>query len=490
MASQITADGRVIAPLNITNPAPALDLAGFQWAAVTEVNRGPQLPQRAVAAQKPLSSQQPESAEEQVHDQLTHPGGPSEKPPPPLAFPLTHFQGAYAGNGFNLIWIPTQFPGLTVNTEGDDGPDDAKLLLSLTTEQLTFGPTLGNIPNRGIDKQDDIELTGLAYMQSVQNVTNTVTGKGDKPRTAVGSGIHFEPGVWLYVPKADFQTGDSIVRMASIPHGTTINAQGVVPPKNPDNALGGVTGAPTFGPVDSTPFNIKETVDDKGQKKGVINRLVDAFKAPMDPHRVNETRRVPENLALFVDAETITKEIIKDPNVILQNAIRGLHITDHIAFEITTGTPEETPIPEGTPKAQLNGGGTANIAFLAGPQKITTLAPGARGPNAHAESMTAKFWIERVEYDVIVPNLKEYDSVELRPEMPPSPHQAPTPRFWITAPKGGVPRAGKKIKVPGIQIQYSQTVNLVFGGLVWPHISVATLVPTDPQPYRMTGKEY
>ena len=94
-----------------------------------------------------------------------------------------------------------------------------------------------------------------------------------------------------------------------------------------------------------------------------------------------------------------------------------------------------------------------------------------------------------MEYDVIVPNLKEYDSVELRPEMPPSPHQAPTPRFCITAPKGGVPRAGKKIKVPGIQIQYSQTVNLVFGGLVWPHISVATLVPTDPQPYRMTGKE-
>jgi hypothetical protein len=59
--------------------------------------------------------------------------------------------------------------------------------------------------------------------------------------------------------------------------------------------------------------------------------------------------------------------------------------------------------------------------------------------------------------------------------------RAPTPKLAITAPPGDATER-KTIKVPGIQIQYSQTVNLNFGPgtmLTWPHVSVATLVPTD-----------
>jgi hypothetical protein len=33
-----------------------------------------------------------------------------------------------------------------------------------------------------------------------------------------------------------------------------------------------------------------------------------------------------------------------------------------------------------------------------------------------------------------------------------------------------------------MQIQYSQTVNLNFNGLTWPHVSVATLVPATALP--------
>jgi hypothetical protein len=40
--------------------------------------------------------------------------------------------------------------------------------------------------------------------------------------------------------------------------------------------------------------------------------------------------------------------------------------------------------------------------------------------------------------------------------------------------------APRTLTVTSVQIQYSQTVNLNFKNLSWPHVSVATLVPADP----------
>ncbi|KAK0744033.1 hypothetical protein B0T18DRAFT_416413 [Schizothecium vesticola] len=310
-------------------------------------------------------------------------------------------------------------------------------------------------------------------MQTVQNVTNDETGKGDKPKTTAGSGIHFEPGMFLYVPKANFQDKDTIVRMASIPHGTTMNAQGHVPTKTA-NPLGGVTGAPTIDVVDTTPFPIG--------KFNPEDRLVKLFATPMDAGRDNLTLRVPQKLKPFIEQGTITKEIIKNPNIVLRNALQGLTVKEHVAFEVSTGHPT----------AKVNSGGISNIAFLSGqqdPVKDAVTPASVVRPNAHAESATSKFWIEKIEYDVIVPKLPGNASIDLKPEMPPSHHQAPTPRFRITAPPGGVPPGGKKIKVTGTQIQYSQTIILNFGGLSWPHVTCATLVPTDLQRFQMTGKE-
>jgi hypothetical protein len=75
--------------------------------------------------------------------------------------------------------------------------DDNTLELSLTTEQLTFGDPIDNIPDRGLENRPDITLEGVPYLQKIQDVTNPATGKGDNPAK---TDIHFEPGMWLSVP--------------------------------------------------------------------------------------------------------------------------------------------------------------------------------------------------------------------------------------------------------------------------------------------------
>jgi hypothetical protein len=54
-----------------------------------------------------------------------------------------------------------------------------------------------------------------------------------------------------------------------------------------------------------------------------------------------------------------------------------------------------------------------------------------------------------------------------------------TPPVEITEPR--------TIIVRSTQIQYTQTVLLNFNGLTWPHVSVATLVPSDPVPGNPVG---
>jgi len=479
-ASEVTADGRVIAPLNIKNPAPLLDVRGFQFAAAAAVGLSPG-PSGPPSGPKPAQEQ---SSVKQVREQLHEPGGPGTNPRDPLPFPLSHFKGAYAGNGFNLIWRPKTFPGTTVPRTPDSGPADHILELNLTTEQMTFGSTLGSIPNRGFNDQPDIFLGGMPYFQTVQKVEDESTGLGNKPRTTAGSGIHFETGVWLSVPAATFQGGRaSVVRMASIPHGTTINAQGFIPLKDSVSVTGGAPGGPNIHDVDTTPFRI-----DNPQSKIPFPAM---FATPGKTNIL----RLPQNLDKFIEKGTITSDIIKNPNLVLKRALKGAKVLETTTFEVSTGPP----------KSELSGGGTANIAFLGGrPQPAkpgvaptfgTTVAPGRQpgdNPNAHADFVTARFWIEHVEYTVRVPELPPNATVELLPDIA-SDSTAPTPQFAITAPDTGVPASGKVIKVPGIQIQYSQVVNLNFGPggnmLTWPHVSVATLVPVDPQPYKMTAKD-
>ena len=362
--------------------------------------------------------------------------------PPPLGV-LSHFMGEFGGTGFNTIFRPNSGPPTTttfpkpVAPPPPQPPSENVLELNLTTETLTFSKALGNVPNRGLEAQNDIFLNGVPYVQAINDVTNTATGKGDGKAT----GIHFEPGLWMHVPatKTTPNLAETLVRMASIPHGTTINAQALGPTAT-------IAGPPTIPPVSITPFPIGN---------------------PSHPIRFNaqtaadtDTPRIPQDLTKFIAEGTITQAILDDPNTILREAIAHQTIVETIVFTVAT-----------SPRSPVFGGGTANIAFLEGNPAITN-------PNADSVTMTATFWIETVEHKIQIPIF--------RLGQPPLRIPAPTPKPGLLGPVFHIepPReipAPITITVRSTQIQYSQVVLLNFAGLSWPHVSVATLVPIAPQ---------
>jgi hypothetical protein len=355
--------------------------------------------------------------------------------PPPLGV-LSNFTGTYAGTGFNTIFRPnsdapttTIFPN-PVTPAPPTTPSENVLELNLTTETLTFSKPLGKVPNRGLQTQNDILLNGVPYVQSISDVTNILTGKADDPNPIP---IHFEPGLWMHVPATtnDPVVGTSLARLASIPHGTTINAQGLAP-----NAP--ISGAPTFAPVSITPFPI-----------GVPSHLIPFISQTASN---TDAPRLPQDLTKFIAAGTITQAILDDPNTVLRNANIGKNITSFFVFHVST-----------LPKAPELGGGTANIAFLQG-------SAAGIAPNANAVQADATFWVETVEHTIEVPVYKSgQPAFKIHPGDG-GPVFNVLPPYEIITPK--------KITVTSTQIQYSQVVLLNFANLTWPHASVATLVPT------------
>ena len=84
---------------------------------------------------------------------------------------------------------------------------------NLTSDQLAFDVIQGQIPNRGL-LQPDINMFGLTYLQQVSDKN-------------LNAGLHIEPGLWVDIPATtDPKETPSVARLASIPHGTTILAQG------------------------------------------------------------------------------------------------------------------------------------------------------------------------------------------------------------------------------------------------------------------------
>jgi hypothetical protein len=154
-----------------------------------------------------------------------YPPAPAPTPSPtpdPLADlgPLEALVGEWEGPGFNTIWRP-HFPS---------SESDRFLELNLTTDKITFSPIGGEIPNRGL-LQPNIVMFGITYLQQIAE-------RGEPTK-----GLHIEPGIWAVVPQTtDPAEQPSVVRMASIPHGTTILAQGTAavssgPLAIPDNNI-------------------------------------------------------------------------------------------------------------------------------------------------------------------------------------------------------------------------------------------------------------
>ena len=335
----------------------------------------------------------------------------------PALGPLEAFKGTFLGRGFNTIFRP-QNSSTPTDLPVPQPDSDNILELNLTIESLSFSDSLGAVPNRG-EVQGDVFLNGVPYLQSISDVTDP----------AHTTPIHLEPGLWVIVPPTTdpSETSPTVARMASIPHGTTINAQGT---------FLHVDGGPQINKVDITPFPIGNP----------------AARIPFPSQQVAAagTARIPQDLSV---APAITQDLLDDPNTLLRNQIAGMTIlsTDVLLIDTQSAVP---------------GGGTDNIGFLVG--------DGA-GPNANAVEMSAIFWVETVQAEIQVDQLNAGCSVNVSPAVPDG---APAPTFSVTSATGADGPQSVTVTYP--QIQYTQNVSLNFATLTWPHVSVATLVPAAP----------
>ena len=344
-------------------------------------------------------------------------------PPDPPLGALKAFTGTFRGKGFNTIFRP----------DGSDTPTKLKiplisnslLELNLTEETLSFSPPLGSVPNRG-EFQGDIFLNGVPYLQVITDITNPAVRS---PR------IHVEPGLWMILPRTtDPSEPGSLVRMASIPHGTTIAAQG-------GSSI--VNGPLTIPAIDIRPVT---------PNNDVFQSLTAAQ---------NATPRIPQDLAPFIAAGTITQPMLNDPATFIRNHSQHQEIMS--ITKLMVNTQSGHPLP---------GGGVTNIAFLLGEPHIME-------PNAQVMSMESTFWIETVEFSIQVPAFQPGQPPLVVPAEASAAGQ-PVPDFLIDPP---VPvTAPRTIKATATQIQYAQRVVLNFDNTTWPHASVATLVPNDPVP--------
>ncbi|HEY3598104.1 MAG TPA: heme-binding protein [Paraburkholderia sp.] len=245
---------------------------------------------------------------------------------------LAGLAGRWSGQGFNLISLP-DFDSTPPST----GNKPFRTLLSATHETLEFTPIGANVPNRGSQLQGsatagqrDIAIFGLRYLQRVNNADS------HEP-------LHIENGFWLNVPTSAIpQENASVVRQGSIPHGSTILAQGTAFPSS--------TGKPVFAALDSTP-----------QRNPQGAPLSDTYLAPL------AQASLPPRIT--------NKEAVKNPNVVLAEAIQPF--ADHLKGTTVLSISSKTT------------GGVLNIPFL----------QNATNNNAAATAIEATFWIETVEPD-------------------------------------------------------------------------------------------
>jgi hypothetical protein len=271
----------------------------------------------------------PEVATEEVAHALT----------PQAAGPLgalAVLAGTWKGDGFNSIWRPHH-----------PSSQDRFLELNKTKETLVITPINGAIPNRGL-AMPDINMHGLTYLQQISEAST-------------GAGLHIEPGIWATVPHTtDPNEPASVVRMASIPHGTVILAQGVAqelqggPQNIPDNNM-----LPFFfgnpAPANSDFNSVAQTFPELDLSQPTQFRFV---------------------------APGVTQAIVKNPNSVLQTALQASLHNTHMK--------SRTFLHVATNHAVIKaGGGTANTAFLAS-------SGNPPGGNAKATQVEARFWVETI----------------------------------------------------------------------------------------------
>jgi hypothetical protein len=320
---------------------------------------------------------------------------------------LANLAGAWEGTGFNLVARPDFHDGV-----------DTYLQLNQTRERLTITPIESPFPDRGFG-QDDIELLGLNYLQRVEDA-------------ATGGLLHFEPGLWMTQPQTSYPEetagpGEQIIfRMGSIPHGTTLLAEGVA---------SAFTGSPTlltptemyafstFPSFNSTPFPVPPSgnpavsaagtsVSENGldsqpgtsqqtgvQVTGITEYNLNVPASQTNPRTPFDTDPPDPPLPASIDGVPM-QAVVNDPIALLQAVINS-QVAEGCAFsgvalniatqaQITFDAKKDQPTGGTITVSQTDGGGSlGNTPFL--------LGAASEGPNAQSALVYATFWIEQVE---------------------------------------------------------------------------------------------
>ena len=149
-------------------------------------------------------------------------------------------------------------------------------------------PSRGRSPTAA-PSRTTFSFLGLTYLQRVNDAFTS-------------GGLHIEPGIWLSVPATSApQAEASIVRLATVPHGNSLLAQGK-----------GFTveGGPQIEPVSSTPTKVDgEPLKDFGYLDPFLNAQLPAG---------------------------IPQGAVANPNVVLTEAIKGQNITETVVLVIST----------------------------------------------------------------------------------------------------------------------------------------------------------
>jgi hypothetical protein len=267
--------------------------------------------------------------------------------------PLAFLNGSWRGPGFNAIWRPH-------NQQSDPVGNVTKrfLELNLTDDSFHFQVIPGVVPNRGLDPQNDLSLYGLHYLQRTSDADpapSPLVNPQGYSQTA-GQALHIEPGLFMLVPASTQADTDdtpivnkkSIVRMGSVPHGTTVLMQGPSPDSAPKPGkphipeLTPFTGYPGVTAASFPPYTVP--ADPAPVPPGPNPPGIGIQPVTLDggPHFVPEINialdtLVPPSLSSGPFPAHF-QDFINDPNSVLRDAIKDMDILGHIEIHLTTDT--------------------------------------------------------------------------------------------------------------------------------------------------------
>jgi len=166
----------------------------------------------------------------------------------PLAPLVGRWEGK--GTGWNMIALPFK--------DSTNPNIPFRILMNQYDESLHFSTVSDNIPNRGIN--EDQEVATLDYQQVITQIDaedfpdTCDPNDPEDPGLAGpdGSDIHHEPGLWIHVKDGQPTiNGINIARLASIPHGNSVLATGTAQY---------VDGMPKIPGINALPFGRFESI--------------------------------------------------------------------------------------------------------------------------------------------------------------------------------------------------------------------------------------